>query len=201
MKKAHSLIVMAALISCFPLLIQPSTKGAEACPQKYQKILVLVSGTDSSLLLKMEDQLTSRLQHLGYTAVSAMRQYGPDGFKNIREEEPLKQLYPYDAVMTITLLNKVNEKCCVSISDSSKFFWEYYADTYARINTPGYYTEKGKYYWEANFYELCNWQLKYSMQTHPFESILTQPLLPENGNLIIEDMMKNNIVKQSLKPF
>jgi hypothetical protein len=200
MKKANSLIVIATLIICFPFLTQPSTKDAEVCPQRYQKILVLGAGTDSSLLLKMEDQLTSRLQHLGYIAVSAIRQYGPDGFKNIRDEEPLKQLYPYDAVMTITLLN-TNETCCMPESDSTKFFWEYYADKYERIHAPGYSTEKGKYYWEANLFELCNWQLKYSMRTHPFVSTLTQPLMPQNGDLIMEAMIKNNIIKEPLKPF
>lgn len=202
MKKANSLIVMATLISCFPLLTQTSTKEAESGSQGHEKILVLASGVDSALILKMEDYIISRLQYLGYSAVSATRQYGNGAFKNIREEEPLKQLYPYDAVITISLLNKANKNCCMTGSDSKLFFWEYYADIYSRINTPGYYTAKGKLYWEANFYELNNWQLKYSVQTQGFEPVLIEKSVPEDGNSIINGMIRNNIVQnKNFKPF
>jgi hypothetical protein len=202
MRKANSLIIMAAVVCCFPLLTPTSMKEADACPKGYKKILILASGTDSSVIARMEEYLTKRLQDVGYTAVSAIHQYGYNAFRNIREEEPLKQLYPYDAVMTVTLLNKGNQACCRTVSDSNKFFWEYYADIYARINTPEYYTEKGKYYWEADLFELCNWQLKYSMQTNLFEPALTQDLALDNGNHIIDVMIKNNIIEgKSLKPF
>lgn len=203
MKKIYSIIVVAGLIICYPL-INPLKKAQKDCPQQYQKLLVLaVSDSQNKILAEnMETYLAAQLKEQGYSAVSAIKQYGFDAFKNIREEEPLKQFYPYDAVVMITLLNREKEKCCQSISDSSIFLWEYYSDIYNRINAPGYYTAKGKYYWKTNLYALCNWQQKYSAHTQSFDSDLKQVMIPESGKQIISDLIRNQALRDKpLKAF
>lgn len=203
MKKINSFIVLAMLVTCYPM-VKTSSEGENTRQQQYHKILVLaLSETqDSTLTQNMEEHMRANLEELGYTAISATSQYGYDAFKNIMEEETLKQLYTYDAVITLTLLNGTKEKC-LPLSVSNTFFWNYYADMYTHVNMPGYYTEKGKYYWEANFYDLYCWQLKYSMHTQPFDPKLTQSLIPEYGKLIVTDMTNNVLQKKegNLKAF
>lgn len=199
--KKNTLISVAIIMLCIPF-IQTSKEEPNAYQQHYQKILVLSLGDSQNKVLtgNMESLLTDQLNAMGYPAVSAINQYGYNAFQYIREEETLKQLYPYDAVMTITLLDGMKEKCCRPAPDSSNFLWEYYSTMYNRVNTPGYYTDKGKYYWDINLYELNSWQLKYAMHTQNFNPAARQYQVSASGKYILDEMTRNNVLQKKESP-
>jgi hypothetical protein len=64
----------------------------------------------------------------------------------------------------------------------------------ARIYEPGYYTEQTNYFWESNFYDLTTKELQYSVQTRSFDSKSAESLGHEYGKLIVDDMVKHNLL-------
>jgi hypothetical protein len=199
MKRLSLLSILIVLFtSCATSFVTTSWKNPDAVPKKYNKILVLaiINGPESKASEAMEAYLVDGLKGLGYNAVSAIGQYGNDAFCRIREEETLKQLYPYDAVITIVLVDKLSERYYYPVSGSPDFFWEYYSDMYGHIHAPGYYTAT-KYYWESNLYQLNNWLLLYSAQSQTFEPPCTKSLAREYGGMILQDMAKKNVLQKT----
>jgi hypothetical protein len=172
--------------------------------KKYNKILVLgiMNDNERSLREKMEKHIAGDLKDLGYNAVSAFEEYGPEGFEP-NEKEILKKLQNrgVDAVLSIVLLNKTKERYYVPAQVQytpfaiyNKQFPAYYQTLHNRVFTEGYYAEETRYLWESNFYEAGNRELLYSTQTKSFEASSTETLAHQYGRTIILDMVKHNVL-------
>lgn len=166
--------------------------------------MTIDGGQNHGLRASMENHLANDLKERGYKVVSAIQEYGPKSFENIKEEEALAKLKNsnIDAVLTIVMLNKERERRYVpgNIYYSPYFihhgsFWGYYSTVYSRIYDPGYYTEQTNYFWESNFYELSKNALLYSVQTKSFDPSSAESLGHEYGKLIINDMINKGLIK------
>ncbi len=173
---------------------------------KYNKIMVvgMMPENERNLREKMENHIAGDLTERGYTAISSLNEYGPLYFKNKTDEDVVAQLQNsgVDAVITIVLLDKEKEKYYVPAriqyspySVHRRRFYKYYNTINERIYTPGYYREDTKYFWESNFYEVNTKELLFSVQTKSFNPESTEDLAHEYGKLIVNNMVKNAILK------
>jgi hypothetical protein len=208
MKKLIMFFLAAAVIACSSSRITTSWKAKDEAPKKFGKILViaLLKQNDGALKKQMEDHLVGDLSTAGYTAVSCIDEYGPKAFAGLDEEKVIDRLRDkgFDAVMTIVLLSKQQEKDYVPgrVVNSPYYvyhnrFWTYYSTMNNRIETTGYYSTTTKYFWESNLYDMTQKKLLYSVQTESFQPSSTSSLAHEYGKLIVDDMLKQQVLQNN----
>jgi len=201
-----SFVIMVFMISCSSSRITHSWKSDNIPEKKFSKIMVVsvIAGSDWSIRDKMEAHLVGDLTDKGYVAVSAIKEYGPKYFENMKEAAVLDKLSNsgVDAVITVVLLDKNKERYYVPgrvyyspYTIYQRNFWGYYSTIYERIYTPGYYQVDTKYFWESNFYDLKNKSLLYTVQTETFDPESVEILAHEYGLLIVNDMNKKAVLK------
>ena len=208
MKKIKWLAVFLILLltGCTTTKITSSWKAQNVEAKKYQKIMVLglILDTDRSLQEKMEAHLVGDLKDKGYNAVSSLSEYGPKAFTGMKETDAINKLKEsgVDAVITIVLLDKEKERNYVPgrlyYSPYGIYynrFWGYYGTLNYRIYEQGYYVTDTKYFWESNVYDMSTQSLIYSVQTKSFDPANSESLGHEYGKLIINEMVKNNILR------
>lgn len=194
------------MVSCSSSRITNSWKSDSIPEKKFNKIIVvsIIAGSDWAIRDKMETHLVGDLSDKGYTAISAIKEYGPKYFENMKEAEVLDKLSNsgVDAVITVVLLDKNKERYYVPgrvyyspYTIYQRNFWGYYTTIYERIYTPGYYQVDTKYFWESNFYDLKNKNLLYTVQTETFDPESVEILAHEYGLLIVNDMNKKAALK------
>lgn len=209
MKKLLSvgIVFLMFVTGCNTSKITSSWKAEDFVPQKYNKIMVLglIREADRSIQEKMENHLVDELKNLGYYAVSSMKEYGPKAFYKMNEEEALGKIKDsgVDAVITIVLLDKQREKRYVTTNIYyspygyyHNHFWGYSTSLYYRIYQPGYYVTENKYFWESNLYDMKTQRLVYSVQTQSFDPSSSESLGHEYGEMIIQNMVRNNVIKK-----
>jgi hypothetical protein len=185
--------------------ITSSWKAENVQPGKFKKVVVLglVRENDRTLREKMEQHLVGDLRELGYDAVCSCDEYNPKAFENMNEEQALGKLRTsgVDAVLTIVLLDKTQERDYVPgrvvyspYTIYQNRFWRYSRVMYDRIYTGGYYTTNTKYFWESNLYDLATNSLVYSSQSQSFDPLTSESLGHEYGQMIVQDMVKKNVL-------
>jgi hypothetical protein len=204
------LAVLFIFTGCTSSRITSSWKSPDLQQKKYKKILVLglLKETDHLLREKMEEHIIGDLKSLGYDAVCSCIEYDPKKFNNMKEQEAIQKLNEgnIDAVLTVVLLDKTKERYYVPskvnytpYNSYHRDWWGYYSTMYGRIYEPGYYQVDTKYFWESNFYDLESKQLIYSVQTQSFDPASTQSLAHEYGKLIVNSMVKKQVLTDQTK--
>lgn len=191
---------LVALVSgCTSSKITSSWKQPTSIAQKPSKIMVVgvIKESDRSIQENMENHLVADLEKLGYTAVSSLKEYGPDGFKKGDTAAAILKLKNsgVDAVLTIVLLDKEKERQYVSNNYRNRFM-DYRYEMYQRVFEPGYYVTNTSYFWESNLYNLKAAQLIYSVQTKSFNPDDVSALAHEYGKMIVKDMVKQKVISQ-----
>lgn len=210
MKKIITAALALALLGagCSTTKITSSWKAENAEPKEYKKIMVLglIREADRSIQENMENHFVNDLKELGYNAVSSLREYGPRAFDNLDENAAVDKLKNsgIDAVVTIVLLDKEKERYyqpgSVRYSPYVVYhnrFWRYRTVLYQRIYEPGYYITNTRYFWESNLYDMHTQKLVYSVQTQSFDPSDSESLGHEYGQLILNNMLKENVLLKS----
>jgi hypothetical protein len=201
-----AILSVIVLISCSASKITSTWKRPGTEAKHYDKILVLgmMRDADRSVQQKMESHLAGDLQALGYNSISAYSAYGPRAVREWTDEKISKRFGKegYDAVLTVILLNKKKEKYYVPSKMQYTPYnmyqdqlWGYYRSLENRIESPGYYNETTRYFWESNFYDVETGQLIYSVQTQSFDPASTDALAHEYGEKIVKNIVDNNVIK------
>jgi hypothetical protein len=191
-------------MGCNSSKITTSWKATVVEPSKYQKVMVLalIPDKDRQVQERMEQHFVGDLVNLGYTAFSALQQYGPKAFDNMDEKKALDKMRSSgaDAVITIVLLNKEKERSYVPArSYYVGGLWDYFGARQQRIYEPGYYVTDTKYFWESNFYDLSTQVLLYSAQTKSFSPLSTEALGHEYGLLLVGAMRKQKVLENRVQ--
>ena len=161
---------------------------------------------DAGIRSEMEEHLVGDLMEKGLTAVSCMKELGPKSFAGLTEKQALDRLQDRgaDAVLTIVLLDKKRERYYVPGRMQftpyiiyQRHFWGYYSTIYDRIYTPGYYMEDTRYFWETSLYDLKTRELVYTAQTESFDPSSVSQMGHEYGLLIVNDLFRNKVLRQS----
>lgn len=208
MKKIQWLVFLLLIAAgCTTSRITSTWKAEGTTPKQYTKIMVLglIRDADRSLQQNMENHLVGDLKDLGYNAISSLQEYGPRAFDNMSEEAAISKLKSsgVEAVLTIVLLDKEKERKYVPgntyYSPYGYYynrFWGYRTTLYRRIYEPGYYITDTKYFWESNLFDMNDQKLVYSVQTQSFDPGNSESLGHEYGQLIINDMVKSNVIRK-----
>ena len=207
--KTFKFLVLLAIVfsvnSCSTSYITSTWKSPDLTPASFKNIMVvgIIKEADRSIREKMEVHLVSDLKSIGYTAFSAYEVYGPKAFEAMDEKQVTEFLAKenIDAVLTVVLLDKEKERYYVPerivyspyVTIHNRF-WGYYRSIYTRIETPGYYQEETKYFWESNLYDLNINKLIYSVQTQSFDPSSIEVLAREYGQKILQSMQQNKIL-------
>lgn len=187
--------------------ITHSWKSGIAPAKQYNKILVIALNEEKHVHARqqMENHLVGDLKNLGYNAVSALDEYGPKAFRDMKEDAVIDKLQnsSIDAIITIVLLDKTKERYYVPghiyyspYVPYYRHFWGYYNTMYGRIYTPGYYVTDTRYFWESNLFDVASKELIYSVQTESFEPASSENLAHEYGQLIVKDMVKKQVLNK-----
>lgn len=199
MKKISFIILLLLIVGCSSSKITSSWRAKDVTALKYDNILVLgiIPEKDRSIQERMEQHVVADLTDMGYTAISALQQYGPKIFDSLSEKEVIQMLVnkDVDAIITIVLLGKKKERKYIpGRAYNSGEFWNYVDSRNRMIYEPGYYVTDTKYYWESNFYEMKNQRLLYSVQTRSFSPDTKESMSHEYGKLIVSDMVKQQVL-------
>lgn len=205
--KKYTLYSIALLltVSCTTAKITSTWIDKNANFNKYQKILVLTifNEKDRSIQAQIENHLVNDLKENGYTAISALSEFGPKIFENKSEEEVIKNLEKnnIDAIITIVLLNKKKERKYIPgniyytpMGNYYNRFWGYRGMLYNRIYEPGYYITESTYFWESNFYDMNTQKMLYSIQTKSFDINNTTYFGHEYSKRIMKNMIENGVI-------
>ncbi len=199
--KQFGLILLLLATGCYSSKITTSWKAKDAVPRQYKNILVLglIPEKDRRIQERMEEHLVGDLTDMGYTAISALQEYGPKNFEGLSEKEVIQKLANkgVDAIVTIVLLDKKKERKYIPgrVYNSGEF-WNYYGNRNRMIYEPGYYVTDTKYFWETNLYEMQNQTLIYSAQTRSFSPNSKESMSHEYGKLIVADMVKQKVLQR-----
>jgi hypothetical protein len=200
-----------SVTACVPgSSITHSWKAENHITRQFNKIVVLGLLKDESTRQQMEKHIVSDLQRVGYPAVCSCEEYDLRAFEGLNEHEAIQKLRSLgvDAVITVVLLNKAKEKYYVPgnvyatpLYPSHNHYWQYYQNVRSRINRTGYYLTSTKYLWESNLYDLQSDQLIYSAQSTSFDPASTESLAHEYGQLIVNGMIRANVLGAVKKAF
>lgn len=207
MKKLIVLARMAVIVllaACSSTKVTSSWKSNEASQLNYRQILVLglMPNKDRSIRMNMENELAGELRAAGANAIAASSVFSPNQLNNMNEQRALRWLRNkgYDAVMTISLLDKSKERNYVPgnvtyqpIGGYYSRFWGYYRNVYGRIYTPGYYTTSTNYFWESNLYSVGSNEMLYSVQSKSFDPS-EESLGRDYARQITRDMIKQGVL-------
>jgi hypothetical protein len=198
--KGITFALLLLAVGCSTSKITSSWKAQSITPKKYNKILVLglIRDADRRIQERMEQHFIGDLTDMGYTAISALQEYGPKAFDSLNEKAALAKIKNSgaDAVVTIVLLNKQKERKYVPARAYFEGdFLGYYGYQHRRIYEPGYYVTDTKYFWESNFYDMSNQALLYSVQTQSFSPENTESMGHEYGKIIVKNMVKQKILQ------
>jgi hypothetical protein len=199
---------MVLSLACSTSRLTTSWKAENFEPRKYNKVMILglIREADRSIQENMENHFVGDLRELGYNAVSSLAEYGPKAFDKMEEQAAIDKLKSsgVDAVITIVLLDKKKESKYVPgnmyytpYGYYYNRFWGYRGVLYRRIYEPGYYVTDTRYFWESNLYDMSTQQLLYSAQTQSFDPSSSASLGHEYGKMIVQDMVKKNVLIKS----
>jgi len=205
MKKLSILLpaILLLLASCNSTKITSSWKSDEAPQKSYKKIMVLgiLNQKDRTLREQLEKQLASNLNSNGYSATSAMEEYGPKAFEKIKEEDIAEKLKSsgYDAVITTVLLDKSKDQYYqpgrVSYQPIGiRRFGRYYTTIYDRVYDPGYYTNSTQYFLESNMYDIQSGNLIYSVQSKAADPSSIATLGKDYSKKIVKDLKEKQVL-------
>jgi hypothetical protein len=200
-------LFLLLFISCKTSKITHSWYPENVEIKKFKKVLVLslIREADRNIQEQMENHFVGDLNNLGYNAISSLKEYGPKAFENSDEQTAINKLNNagVDAIITIVLLDKQKERYYEprTLTNSPygyyfNNFWGYRNSLYRRIYEPDYYVIDTRYFWESNVYDMSNQKLVYSVQTQTFDPINAEKMGHEYGKMIVDKMVKDNILKQ-----
>src|SRR5215218_9243884 len=94
LKHFFYVVLLLVLAACARHAYITTWKAPNITPRSFTKNLVVGVINDSDLTLRriIEAHLVDDLDHLGYTAVSALAEFGPKGLSNLAQEETYRRL-------------------------------------------------------------------------------------------------------------
>lgn len=173
-------------------------------------VVGIIKADNDSLRTEIEDGLVKYLTDLGYSAVSALKEFGTKGLSDLSQEETYLKLCNrnIDVVMTIALIDKLKqEKFSKSHSPASISYYYYntiwnYKKMQADLSAEAL-DANTRYMWECILFDLNTLEPLCVVQTRSFK--------PGNENKsfyltrILDKLKREKILYQqksrSLKPF
>lgn len=166
-------------------------------------VSVLLPSQDRQLKKDMEQTLADDLRDRGINAVSADKFYGPNYVPD-NETVAVDKLRAarIDGFLTVVLLDQTKQDSYnpgysqFQPIGYYKTWFGYYKTVFERVNVPGYYSTKNKYYFESNLYRVQGEKLIYSGRS---DDVDTSPINKEAMGYcskLITDMTNQGLISK-----
>jgi hypothetical protein len=215
MKKLKKLMIIFTVlfaVGCSSTQILISSSRYHS-PVSHSKILAVgvIKDDNDTLRRSIEKNITLELQKTGYSAVSALEEFGAGGLANLGQENTYLKLCSegIDAVIVVTIVDN-NKENQFSSHKSHTYPDNYFYDriwNYRNIQADlagENRGEHGNYFWEAILFNLNTLEAECTIQSRAFTSITNERILPFEKQLI-NILLKEKILKKQdvsrLKPF
>ena len=208
-------VSLLKIIACFILVIAgcspPRIYTAwqkHSQPANYIQILsaCIIKDKDDSIRTSLERNMCTDLEKLGYKTSSLIRDFGPNGLRDLGQEETYLKLCTQgiDAVFLITLIDKSKEK--QFISKKTYVFPEryYYKRIWNYKNIQADFTTENQtggagYFWEAILFNLSTLETECVIQSATFYS-LNENNAVDFEKMCIQKMIKGRILSKNSVP-
>jgi hypothetical protein len=201
------LLFLLVLIGCSTYRSASTWKVPGRFTKQYNKLLVvgIVHDSDLTLRQKMEAQFVSDLQDLGYMAVSALAEFGPNGLLNLAQEDTYLMLCGkgIDGVVTLALIDKRKEEQFIPaqvVYRSSMYYYDRiwnYRKIRADVQNAALPSANAEAYrWESIFFDLTTLEPVFTIQTKSFEPLAAEEQAHRYGKNILSSMVKNKVLKK-----
>ncbi len=202
-------------ISFIALILSCSTKTSVIGIQKnetyiaedFKKIAVIAITSNSKYQEIFEDQISKKLQEIGYNSVSGSIILSNELIKQNDKELLKKALLKesIDGVLAISLLDIKEENYYsegINNAYSSNFyapyynsFSDYYYHNYNRVHTPGYYGTTKHYFLESNFYSLISNKLVQTIQSKTSDPADVSDLAKSFTKILVQQLVTGKVLK------
>ena len=164
-------------------------------------VAVLLLGQDRQLKKDMEQTLADDLRDRGINAVSADKFYGPNYVPD-NETETIDKLRAsrIDGFLTVVLLDQSKQDSYnpgyaqFQPIGYYKTLFGYHKTVFERVNAPGYYATKNKYYWESNLYRVQGEKLIYSGRSDGVDTASINKAALGYCSKLITDMTNQGLI-------
>ena len=218
--KFFSLVVLCALLSsCSSTQLVSSWKKQDYTPQKYNNILVLGVGKNTSGRAAAESAVATELNKQGIHAITALEafpNFNPDvKLEKAAVAEALKEK-KIDGLLVLSVLDVKSEEVYVQghsyqqpvgqVYHPSGYtnqyyanyynYYGYYSTVYETVEVPGYYENQTTYFLESNFYNVATESLTWSGQCHSINPNNVGEGTKEWATEVVNGMKKDKIFLQ-----
>ena len=196
-------LLLAACSSTNVLNSWKDTEVVEQATLKKVLVIAMLPEKQRELRQEMEYEMVDDLQKRGFTAVSALQEYGPKSFAGMNEKQVMQELGKsnIDGIITIALQDTETSEHYVPgrvryepYAVRYNRFYRTYQTFYERIYTPGYTDQQTNYFFETNLYQLNGNKLLYSAQSKSFDPSSARQIANEVAKAVVKDMEKNKIL-------
>ena len=194
------LLLIMCMLSCRSSMIRYSWTHPENINSKYDKILVvaITNKEDSSFRRQTEDYMVQRLNGLGYSTVSSLKEFGIEGLAHMNDVETYIKLCNtgIDAVFSLVLIDKHKRRLHMQ-GNVAKFYydriWNYRNLVAMGSEMRGAEGTNQKIYYESMVFDLRTLQPTYFVQTKFFTSYLLSQCFPCYEDKILQHMLGKKV--------
>lgn len=166
-------------------------------------VAAVVGYKDTSLRTTVENGFKEALQAIGYHAVSSLKEFGPDGLRDLGQEDTYKSLCDkgIDAVMTVAIIDRTNENYtepASSYTEPVKYYYErmwHYKKQQEKFSE-AFYDSTKKYSWEMILFDLSTLQPHSIVQSKVFTNGIGESLSRQFWKDIIKRLIKDRYLKK-----
>lgn len=214
MKTIIRSFILSSLIAfgCSPATkITGSWTSPDKNPSGYSSIFVAAIVDNMQARQKVEDDFRRKLEKLGLSATSGSSKIKPTFWEDkAMDKEAIMDIIKtngYDAILTMTLLEKESEQRyvpgSVMYNPTIIYGWGwprrgnfggYWAFHYPMMASPGYIVEDKEYTIEINLYDASTELLVWSAQSKTLNPSSLEEFSEEFSTVVIEKMLEDRII-------
>jgi len=198
-KKLLPLLFLIA--GCTPPRLITQWKANDFNSLEGKKILIvgLLPREQFQAQAKLEKQLVTQLNAIGYNATASSMVYTSD-VADADEQTVIEKLQGsgFDAVLTVTLTGKSSERKYLPdniyyppYGDYYNRFDIYHNDLFNHVYKPGYYIIDTDFAWKTDLFDLKSKKLLYSIQIQSATDLNTEKLAAGYGAIVVSSLRSN----------
>lgn len=174
----------------------------ETYDSRFSKIMVLGLSDNVVIRDNLEVELVKFAQKRGLTAIESIF-YFPPGLGNPFEDaaQTRNNLFEtgFDGLITVTIIGTSAKRYIPPTSSYQpqvyySVFRNYYYQTYALVNTPGYTTRETRYFIEANLYEMKDGRLLWSGRSYAFDQEEYMAQIKRFAKKLFKELIKQGVI-------
>lgn len=150
----------------------------------------------------LEVELVKAAEKRDLTAIESLLYFPPslgEPFQDAAQTRKNLMEKGFDGLITATIIGTGANRYVPPTSSYQPLiyynvFRNYYYQTYALVNTPGYITQETKYFIEANLYEMKEGKLIWTGRSYAFNQVLYKSEIQKFAKKLFKQMTKQEVI-------